>query len=47
MCITAIENLIVIGFSDGSGRIFSSDDREIKVFSDKSIKNNAATCVDV
>lgn len=42
-----MEHLIAIGSSDGSVKLFDNLEREIKVLSEKNVKNNAVMCVDI
>jgi WD40 repeat protein len=45
--IVAMEDIIAIGSSDGSVRLFDTSEQEIKVLSDKSVAGNAVTCLDM
>lgn len=45
--IAALEDFIAIGSSDGSVRLFDHSEQEIKSLFDKSVKANAATCIDI
>ena len=45
--ITALEDILAIGSSDGSVRVFDNSEQEIKVLSDKSVAGNAVTCIDM
>lgn len=45
--IAALEDIIAIGSSDGSVRVFDNTEQEIKVLSDKSVNGNAVTCLDL
>lgn len=45
--IAAIEDFIAIGSSDGSVRLFDHGEQEIKTLIDKTVKNNAVTCLDI
>ena len=44
--IAALEDFIAIGSSDGSVRLFDQAEQEIKTLTDKSIRQNAVTCLD-
>ena len=44
--IAALEDLIAIGSSDGSVRLFDSSEQEICVLTDKKVKGSAVTCLD-
>jgi hypothetical protein len=47
-CVAAVEDLIAIGCSDGSVRLFDDTERELKVLIDRSIgQNNPVTCIDI
>lgn len=46
-CIGALEDLIAIGCSDGSVRLFDDTEQELKVLSDKSLAYSAVTCIDI
>lgn len=45
--IAALEDIIAIGSSDGSVRVFDNSEQEIKVLTDKRITNMAVTCLDI
>ena len=45
--ITAFEQFIAIGSSDGSVRIFDHTEREIKVLLDKNVKGVAVMALDI
>jgi WD40 repeat protein len=45
--IAALEDILAIGSSDGSVRLFDNSEQEIKVLSDKSVKGQAVTCLDM
>lgn len=45
--IASLEDIVAIGSSDGSVRIFDHSEQEIKVLTDKSVKGNAVTCLDI
>jgi len=45
--LAAIEDFIAIGSSDGSVRLFDHGEQEIKTLIDKTVKNNAVTCLDI
>ena len=45
--ISALEDIVAIGSSDGFVRIFDHSEQEIKVLTDKSVKGNAVTCLDI
>ena len=45
--IAALEDILAIGSSDGSVRLFDNSEQEIKVLSDKSVKGHAVTCLDM
>lgn len=45
--IAALEDIIAIGSSDGSVRLFDTSEQEIKVLSDKSVAGHAVTCLDM
>ena len=45
--IAALEDILAIGSSDGSVRIFDNSEQEIKTLQDKSTKGNAVTCLDM
>ena len=45
--IAALEDIIAIGISDGSVRVFDNSEQEIKVLADKRIANMAVTCLDM
>ena len=44
--IAALEDLIAIGSSDGSVRLFDHQEQEISVLTDKKVKGSAVTCID-
>lgn len=46
-CICSFEEFIALGFADGSARLYDSAERELKVLSDKSVKNSEVTCIDM
>lgn len=45
--IAALEDIIAIGSSDGSVRLFDTSEQEIKVLSDRSVAGHAVTCLDM
>ena len=45
--IAAVEDFIAIGSSTGSVRLFDLYEQEIKSLSNKGIKQNAVTCLDI
>jgi WD40 repeat protein len=45
--LAALEDFIAIGSSDGSVRLFDHGEQEIKTLIDKTVKNNAVTCLDI
>jgi hypothetical protein len=45
--IAALEDLIAIGCSDGSIRLFDDTEQELKVLTDKTVQGNAVTCLDI
>ena len=45
--IAALEDFIAIGSSDGSVRLFDHSEQEIKALSDRSVKGNAVTFLDI
>jgi hypothetical protein len=47
MCIGSCEDFVCVGFSEGSLRLFNFQQTELKQMTDKSVKNNAITCLDI
>lgn len=45
--IAALEDIIAIGSSDGSVRVFDNSEQEVKVLTEKKLANMAVTCLDM
>jgi WD40 repeat protein len=46
-CCAAAEDIIAVGFSDGSVSLYDQDETPLKHLSDKSIKNNSVVSMDI
>lgn len=45
--LAALEKYVAIGSSDGSVRFFDEHEKELKIVTDKSVKNSAVSCIDM
>ena len=46
-CIGSLEEYVAVGTSTGEVKLYDSSETELKVLTDKSVRGNPVTCLDI